>query len=447
MVDLTESDSADKTEQETENLPLDECEIKKENLNKNLISSKQDFNLQKSFSEDTVVFAPQQDCGNLRPKLRRLNSQTPHQKQTNEAHGTHHTPAVKLKRLPFLENHFKDLETSSCSVSFTKDCTQMSLCFRQLNNNSEAPECINNLKMTTLNDPHMQHSLTESPPMEGKSPIRQELQENSNEFTSVHLHDEISQHLHSAANSPHCDKEGSIATLEEHGTCQHKTDDFCSSVFISSPTSPSSQHKTLGFIHREVLSSNTEELEGDGAKSRQSVADLSPPNSPKTQLYSCVSLDLKSLSPSSPVSVNYKSQVDPTSTSGHAPVENTADWELEKNKADGISNSHEFLSCSTLSDPPLSGSKTEDIDEGSGIGTYRGDLGMDSPVSFLWQEESDGEGVNENSRFEMNFRAASTEDRNFVCPVTLKKMMSGSAQALVRIFYPNFYLCAFFSFI
>lgn len=433
MVDLTESDSANGTEQETENLPPDDCEIKKENLNKSQISSKQDFNLQKSFSEDTVVFAPQQDCGNLKTKLRRLNSQTQHQKQTSEAHGSHHTPAVKLKRLPFLKSHFKDLETSSCCVSLTKDCTQMSLCFRQLNN-SEAPECINNLRMTALNDPHMQHSLNESPPVEVKSPIRQEQQENSNEFTSVHLHDDISQHLQSPANSLHSDKEGSIATLKEHSTCQDKTDDFCSSVFTPSPTSPSSQ----------VLSSNTEQLEADKAKSRQIVSDLLPPNTPTTRLYSCVPLDLKSLSPSSPVSLNHKSQVDPTSTSGHAPVENTADWQLENIKADGASNSFKFLSCS---DPPLSGSKTEDIDEGSGIGTYRGDLGMDSPVSFLWQEGSDGEGVNEDSRFEITFRAASTEDRNFVCPVTLKKMMSGSAQALVRNLYPNFYLCAFFLFL
>lgn len=422
MVDLTGSDSANETEQEAEHLPQEG--IKKENLKERQLSNKQDFNLQKSFSEDTGVFVPQLDCGNLKPKLICLNSETQHQKQTSESHGSHHTPAVKLKRLPFLESHFRDLETSRCSVYLTKDCTQLSLCLGQVNNNSEAPEHINNLRMTT------------SPPL--LTSPRQNQEENSNQFTNMHLQD-ISLHLQSQACSPHSDNEGSIATLKERSTCQDKTDDFFSSVFTPSPTS--SQHKAQGFIQREILSSNTEELEADKARSRQSISDLSTPNSPNPRPYTCVPLDPKSLSPSSPVSLNHNSPVDPTSTSGHAPVENIDDWQLEKSKADGTSISLEFLSCSTLSDPPLSGYKAEDMDEGSGTGTYRDDLGMDSPVSFLWEEGSDGEGVNEDSQYEMNFRAASTEDRNFVCPVTLKKMMSGSTQALVRNFHPNLYLC------
>ncbi|XP_070769901.1 SUMO-interacting motif-containing protein 1 [Enoplosus armatus] len=44
---------------------------------------------------------------------------------------------------------------------------------------------------------------------------------------------------------------------------------------------------------------------------------------------------------------------------------------------------------------------------------------------------SDGEQVNE-SRFDVDFRAASREDRHFVCPATLRKIMSGPAQSLVR---------------
>ncbi|XP_026213642.1 SUMO-interacting motif-containing protein 1 isoform X2 [Anabas testudineus] len=427
VVDLTESDSANGTELETENLPPDDCEIKQENLNKSQISSKQNFNLEKSSSEHTAVCDPQLDCGNLEPKRRCLNSQTQHQKQTNEAHSSHHTPAVKLKRLPFLENHFRDLEKSKCSVYLTKDCTQMSLCFRQLNNNSEAPECISNVRMTALNGPYMEQSLNKSPP-EGVQSESIRMEDNSNEFTNARLHENISQHIHSSANLPLSDKDFSVATLKDHSTCQDKTDDFCSSVFTPSSTSPSSQQKAQGFIQREILSCNTE-LEADNAESRQSLSQPSFANSPTTRPYSCVPFDLKSLPPSSPVALNHKSHVDPTSTFEHAPVENTTDW--QKIRADGALDTPEFLSCSIPSEPPVSGSKTEDMDEGSATGAYRGDLGIDSPVSFLWQEGSDGEDVNEDSRFEMHFRAASTEDIHFVCPLTLKKMMSGPAQTLI----------------
>lgn len=438
VVDLTESDLANGTEQETENFPPDECQFKKENLNKSQTSSKQDFNLQKSSPEDAVVFAPQQDCGNIKPKLRRLNSQTQNQKQTSEAHACHHRPAVKLKRLPFLETHFKDLEASRCSVYLTKDCTQMSLCFRQPNNNSETPECISNLRMTALNGPHMEHSLTDSPSKVVESPGEVQ-QENCNEFTSAHLDEKNSQHLQSPADSPHSDE---VSTLKEYSTCEDKTGDFCSSVFTPSPISPSSQHKAQGFIQREVLSSNTEQLELDKAESRRGLSDLSSPSSPNTRPNSCMPFDLKSLSPLSPVSPHHKSQVDPTSTSEHAQVKNTSNSQLEKSKADGASNSPECLYCTTPSEPALSVSKTEDMDEGSGTGTYRGDVGIDSPVSFLWQEGSDGEDWNEDSQFEMHFRAASTEDRNFVCPVTLRKMMSGPAQALVR--HSSYFLYMYF---
>ncbi|XP_072251936.1 uncharacterized protein simc1 [Leuresthes tenuis] len=60
--------------------------------------------------------------------------------------------------------------------------------------------------------------------------------------------------------------------------------------------------------------------------------------------------------------------------------------------------------------------------------TYRGDMGMDSPSSLLWQGGSDGE----ESRFGMDFRAVSREDRQFVCPDALGKVMSGPTQALIR---------------
>ncbi|XP_067374056.1 uncharacterized protein simc1 isoform X1 [Channa argus] len=434
VIDLTEIDLANESNQEMETLPPDDCEIKKESLSKNLTSNKQDFDLQKSFSGDATISAAQQDCG----------------KQSNNAHTSCHTPTVKLRRLPFLETHYKKLETSTCSVYLTKDCEKMSLCFRQLDNNSEAQECISNLRLTPSSGPHMEQLQDESPHMEqlqdesphkeqlqdesphmeqlqdesphmeqlqdesfhkvNKPPTREEQQKNNNVVANAQLHDNIS----SAPTEPTQTEtlspkpEGSIPTLNEHRTCEGKTDDFCSSVFPPPPTSPSSQDKGQGSIQREKLSSNLEQLGLDKAKLRRSPSEYSSPSSSTIGPNSCMP-DILSL--------NHNSQVNATS-----------EMQLEGVKADGASKNS---SCdnSTPTELPLSVSRTENIDEESG--GYRGDLGIDSPVSFPWPEESDGEDVNEDSRFDINFRAASTEDRHFVCPVTLRKMMSGPPQALI----------------
>ncbi|XP_039975266.1 SUMO-interacting motif-containing protein 1 isoform X3 [Xiphias gladius] len=352
VVDLTESDSANGTEQEIKNMLPGDCQIKNESSNKNQTSKKQDINLQKSSSSDSAFLAPQQDCGNLKPKMRCLNSQTQHQKHSYKGHPCHHTPAVKLRRLPFLETHVRELKTSRFSVHLTRDCTQMSLCFRQLDN-SDAPECIGNLTTTSAsNGPCMEPSLDESPPKVAESLIGQEQQENSNEFTITRLYD---------------------------------------------------------------------------------FSDHSSPHSPTTRLNPSELFNLDSLPHRSPVSHDLKSQVDPTPTSDHTPVENRSEWQSDEAKTERASNSPNFLCLSIPSESPLSVSKTEDMDERSGTGTYRGDLGIDSPLSFVWQEGSDGEEVNEESRFDMDFRAASQEDRHFVCPVTLRKIMSGPGQALIDV--------------
>lgn len=420
MVDLTESNIANGTEQETENLPPDDCQIKKESTSTNHTSNKQHFNLQKSSSSDPTVFALQQDCGNLKPKQRCLDPQTQHQIQTDKAH--HRTPAVKLRRLSFLETHVTELATSRCCVYVTKDCTQMSLHLQQLD--SEAPESIRNLTTATMsNSPHMEPSLDVSPPKVDEALVRLKQQKDSNKITSTQLNAEISQHLQSPADSPCSDKGSSVANSEEHSTREDERDDFCSSVLIPSPTFPSScQVKVQGSLHREVLGSNLDQLELDKADSRQScLSDHSPPHSPTTGLKPSEPFDLYSLSHTSPITQ------DPISE--QTLPENTSEWQSEEVRPDEASNSPDLLRFSIPSEPSLS---AEDMDDGSGAGTYRGDLGIDSPVSFLWQEGSDGEQVNEESRFDMDFRLASREDRHFVCPVTFRKIMSGPAQALVR---------------
>ncbi|XP_056239620.1 uncharacterized protein simc1 isoform X1 [Seriola aureovittata] len=338
VADLTESNIANRTEQETENSQPDDCEIKQESSNNNQTSKKEDFDLQTSSLRDSTVLAPQQDCGNMRC----LNSQTQHQKQNYEVHPSPNTPAVKLRRLPFLETCVKDLKTSNCSVYLTKEC------FRELSMNSNSPDCITDLRTTTeSNGPFMKTSLDKSPPKVAELLIGQEQQENSNEFTSTQLHDR---------------------------------------------------------------------------------SDHSSPPSPTTRLKPSELFDHDSLPHRSPAFYDLKSQVDTTPKSEHTPAENMPEWQSDEAKAERASDSAD-LCC----EPALSVSKTEDMDEGSGAETYRGDAGIDSPLSFLWQEGSDIEEVNEESRFDMDFRAASREDRHTVCPVTLKKIMSGPGQALIDV--------------
>ncbi|KAK2849222.1 hypothetical protein Q5P01_009056 [Channa striata] len=389
VVDLTESD-LNKPAEEIETFPPD-YEIKKE-INKNQTLNIHDFDLQKPYSGDASIFSPQQDCG----------------KQTKNAHACHHTPAVKLRRLAFLETHYKELETSMCSVYLTKNCEQMSLCLRQLDDNSKTPECIRNLSLTSSSGPHMEQLKDESPHQLNHLQTNQEQQKN-NDFENAQPHDNV----FSAPKEPTqtealgSDTEVSVATLNEHRTCECKT-------------SPSSQDKVQGSIQREILSLNVEQQELDKGESRQSPCDYSCPSSTIVPN----SNDFESHSPSSPVLPD-NSQVNPTSS-----PEKTNEQQLEQVVADRASESSDFLGRSIPTEHPLSPSKMENIDEESGNGAYRGDLGIDSPVSFPWPEESD-EDVIEDSRYDINFRAASAEDRHFVCPVTLRKMMSGPPQALI----------------
>lgn len=388
VVDLTETVVDCRTEQDTENLPPHDCQIKRESTNKNVPSKKQDFNLQKSSSRDVAFFAPQQGYGNLIPKRRCLNSQTQDQKQTIEILPFHHTAGVKLNRLPFLDTHYRELKTLH-STCLTEDC-------------SETPQCISNLRLTGPNH-HMEHSLDEPSPKMLESVFAQE-QENSNRCEQ--LHDKIPQQQESPADPP-C----SVTTSKEP------------SMPLSYPTSPSSSHSKA---QREILCSDLEQLELDEEESRKIISDYLLSGSPTNELNPSEHFDLKSLSHSSPITQNVMKH-DPTAIFEHTPAENASVCQVGDLKADGASDISDVLCSSIPSEPHLS--ETEDMEEECGTGTCNGDLGIDSPESFLWQEWSDREELNEESRFDMDFRDASKEDRDNVCLVALKKIMSGPVHA------------------
>ncbi|XP_042349435.1 uncharacterized protein simc1 isoform X2 [Plectropomus leopardus] len=399
LVALTETNVANETIQKTESLPPGDPQKEKESAAKHQTSSKQEFNLQ------TVALQPY--CGDIKPKQRRLDSQTQHQIQTDKTQ--HHTAFVKLRRLPFLETHVAKGRTSNCFANSNSSCTQMPLNVSQLDKKSEAEECSGNLRTTATNGPDIDPSLVESPPKTSQSP-------------------------QSPADSPCPDNRGAVTTSKEHNNGENERDDFCSSMLITSPKSPSSsQDKAQGSLQREVLRPKLEQLGLDKAESK--LSDLSghlTPHSPTAGLNSSERFDLDSLSHTSAISHNCTSKVDPMPTFERTQAENTSEWQSEEVKADEASNSSDFLRFSIPSEPALSVSG-ENMDDGSGAGTYRDDLLIDSPVSFLWQEGSDGDEVNKESRFDVDFRTASREDRQFVCPVTLKKIMSGPAQALLDV--------------
>ncbi|KAM7417762.1 hypothetical protein PAMA_017417 [Pampus argenteus] len=424
VVDLTESHLTNRTEQETENVPPDDHQIKKESPNQNSTSNKQDFNIQKCSLGDSPVSEPVQDCGNLPSKRTRLDSQTQRQKQANKTHPSNFPPTVKLVRLPFLETHVTELKTSTHSVCLTKDCMQMSLCLSHQDNNGVALKCISNLSTTTSSGPNIEPSSDESPSEVDEPLIK------------------LGQPLQSSADS---DKESSVTTSKEQST---KEDESCSSMVLPSPTTPAScQAEAQGSLHRELQCSNisppafelrSDQLELNRPESRQGYfTDHSPSHSNPTELQHSQPFDLVSLSHTSPKSHNLKSQDDPVPTSEETQAENTSQLQFREGNADEDSNSLDFLHCSILRDPPLSASKTEDVEEGSVTGTYKADLTIDSPVSFLWQEGSDGE-ANEESRFELDFRGPSREDSRFVCPITLRKMMAGPAQTLIDVVEEGF---------
>lgn len=438
MVDLTESDSKDGTEQETDD--LQPCS--------SLIQDSPNIN-SASNKLETAVSQPVQDCSSLVPKHRRLDCQPQCQKEDSKKNKLQtSTLNVKLVRMPFLETHVTELKKSTYSVYVTKDCTQMSLCLRQMNNNTLLPECIGDSTITTPNGPNMQPSVDESPPEVVEPLIEVEQQKNSNEFTSIQSDDKISQSLQSSADSPCTDKGSSVTTSKEKSTQDDERGNSCSSTLIPSPTLfASSQDEAQSSLQRELRSddvcpptfeSRTDQLELNRAELRQGhISDHSSSHSLPIELEPAQGFDLASLSHTSPISHSVKSQADPVPTSEGTQTEITSERKFEEGNADESSNSFEFLHCSIPSDPPLSIPKTEDVDEGSGTGTYRGDLGIDSPVSLLWQDGSDGE-VNEESRYDMDFRGASREDRHYVCPVTLRKM-AGAPQTVVRNISPNVY--------
>lgn len=429
---LTKSNEENGTNQETEKFPL-ECQIKKDNC---YASDKHKCRFQTSSSGELPVSVQRWNCANLKQDF--TDSKAQHLKQTDVAHGC--PPTGKLRRMSCLESHVTELNASMFSVNINPDCTEMSAHPRLQGSNSE--ETQQEGRTTVTSDGHHTETLhKESPPKLTESLIKAEKQEKGQEFRSTESNAEISQHPERPADSP-CSNKGSSLEMspEQNIKNEDKSDSLCLSTPIRSPSSPSaqdgaqdsfyfSQDTSKGSFKSEIMRF-LEQLEEDHPVSEHNyLSDSSPPLSFTSELKPHTS----------PASCDTISYVQQAPASEHTQAEASSGWLLEEVKTEEGSNSPDLLFHDITGQSPLPMLITEDMDEGPGAGSGCGDQENDDPVYLFWQDWSHEENVNEESRFDMDFRAASREDRDFVCPVALDRLTSGQTQALVRNISP---ICA-----
>ncbi|XP_005795531.2 SUMO-interacting motif-containing protein 1 [Xiphophorus maculatus] len=394
VVDLTANETKETKPETKSSLALTETRVTKPEIkgcfeigdsqfnqsivNKNNVLNGQGFKLQESSSGHSHIFPLQQDCGTQSPKQRCLNSPMQPQKQNLAKQPSQDAPDVEPDQLPFIESHIKNLKTSGSCVQLINDSPQMSLCFKP-NNRFEAQESATSSEIFSST---LYVSLTESTvpkclPIMLKSTTKEH--ENPQEYTSNLLQAQATQDLQIPTDCPNAEHDD--ANLKQHKTIENKLDGFHSSDMI--PSSTSYQDKT----QKEAICSNLEKLDLYPESGQRSPSDH--PSSHSSQSSKADSVSYPGSSP-----LNHTNQGCQSPRSPYTPTEKTCEWELESQ-------------------------------------TYEENTGGDSPISLPWQGESDREDTNEESRCCTNFREASREDRRHVCPITLKKLMSGHHQVLI----------------
>ncbi|XP_068596877.1 uncharacterized protein simc1 [Brachionichthys hirsutus] len=383
VVDLTEDD----TEKATKNELTQDARLLKKGLTDEInVLNKRNFYTNGGSSGDSPIFALELDVANIKPK-HCVDSQTPPQ-QINDA-------SITRQVLEISQIYNTEVKTAKCSTRLSTGCAETSVQPRLLNGNSEQSESICVSQTTSSNGPRVKPSLDESLPEEIESLTRLEPE------TCKRV-----QRQQSPANSS--DKESSFAAFMEQTGSEDERETACLSVHISTAFPSLSHHSFRG----EVSCSSPEELE----LMQEDYGQIHPsekqsPHSLTAGLQPAELCDMDTLT--------YTSH-----DSEHSPPDNKSELQLKKYQRDEASCS---LAGCRQRESSLSFDKTEDLSDGSWLGTLREDLGKDSP-SFLWQEWSEGDQVNAESRFDMNSRVASSADRHFVCPVTLRKMMARSSQ-------------------
>lgn len=397
MVDLTGSDVESETELESGKFSQGDSQMKND---KARLPDRQEFKVQTSSRRDTPVCAQRHDRAKMKPKQRYRDFQTQPQKQTDLV--PVHSPVVKLRRSSFLERHVTELSTLKFSASLTNGCVPMLLQPRQQNSHKT---------ITASNGPHIRPQVIESLIRTG--------QDENTDYTGMLLNVKMSQDLEIAPKSASLKNGSLVKTSEKH--LKVERDSLRSSV----PSASS-------FSQRNGIHS-PERLEMDQADSDLNYLTLnSPPLSPTTKTSPSKPTDPNSVSLTSASSPSKTSTVKQTPNSEHTRAETNSEWRPQEVQADDFTNCPDPLCRDITAESQLSAS---DMDYESVVHEY--DLDTEDPVYFFWQDWSYEERVDEECRFESDFRSASPGDRDFVCPVTLSKIMSGQAQSLVRDISPR----------
>uniref|UniRef100_A0A3Q2ZQU0 SUMO interacting motifs containing 1 n=1 Tax=Kryptolebias marmoratus TaxID=37003 RepID=A0A3Q2ZQU0_KRYMA len=385
VIDLTECE-----DKETETKPPRDRRLEKGSAHKNAVSNDREFILLESSPRDAE--SPQQDCGRRTPPAQRHLSCPARGAQGDGATADpcRDAPAVKSTvKLPFLKARVSELNTSGASVQVSNGFSQTSLCHGQLNDNGEAPDCTSNLKTASLN---MDPSLSECPPEGMKPPSGHEI--NSKELSKEQLQVKGSQHLQRPADPPGSEEGRPDANLNTDNTWENKLDGFHSTTHVPSPTFTSSPQAKAP---KEPLASNAEQMDLDQYESGQSCSSArSSSRSPTSGVNSREEFDSDSASSHSHTSPGNRSPA-----SQHMLGETTPEWQLETR-------------------------------------AYDDNLGSESPETLPLHGESDGEDMSQESRFGSDFRAVSREDRQYVCPDALGKVMTEPTRVLLDEDYDLF---------
>ncbi|XP_068181561.1 uncharacterized protein simc1 [Antennarius striatus] len=388
FMDLTEDDIT------TEKLTQDAYLIKKDCTDDIQNLNKQIFYANRSTLEDPLILTRNSDCGILKPK-HHVDSQIQTQKQIDDVSLT------SRQLLEIGESHDTELRTINCLIHLSEDHRQTCAQSRLRDDNREEPKGISDSRTTTTsNHPYVEPSLDESLSEVTKSLVK--LEQKSSDFTTSQINGKIFQYQQDP--TYWSDKESSFTTFMEHISREEEMEDDYLSTHISLASSSLSQDKAHHCFQGQSVCSSPEQLELNQTDSGQT--DLSDQPSPLSPILG--------LQPTEPLDVDCLSYT--SHNSEHSLLENESEMQLKTFKREEASNSpYLLLSCRQSE----TNCKVKDQGNRSRPKTMKGDKGNDSPI-YLWQEWGDGDQVN-----------ADRQDRHFVCPVTLRKIMDGPTQTLI----------------
>uniref|UniRef100_A0A147B6U7 SUMO interacting motifs containing 1 n=1 Tax=Fundulus heteroclitus TaxID=8078 RepID=A0A147B6U7_FUNHE len=311
---------------------------------------------------------PQQDCGPQCAKKRRLSSPPPAQKQNL---ATPPSQDAAEERPDGSASPGSRAESPTARVQPSKDSPRTPLAFKR-SHNSEAERCSTGLEAapSSLNLSRLKCA---EPATAGN--------ETPQEQTKELLRDEATQRLQIPADCPKATEgHDDDATSGQRRTTQNEPDGFHSSDVSPSPASTSSSPDKT---QEEDVRSSSEQLDAENAEpAPPCLSDAPSRRSPRS-----LKADSDSLASFPPL--NHTSPGGESPGPDHAPGDSPSDWHLE-------------------------------------TASYSEEAGADSLTWLPWQGEADGE-----DRLCRDFRAVSREERRYVCPVALKKLMAGHRRVLI----------------